>query len=313
MIRIGIVGFGYLGRVHYGLLKDFCTHFEVVGIHDHSLVAKDLSSAEDFRNLSIFHSYQDLLDAVEAVAIIASTPSHYQLAEKALLLGKAVFVEKPMCARLDEAIQLRTLVGEKKAFLQVGHVERFNPAFRAAASYIGEGKMLYFESKRSAPFQQRGADISVVLDLMIHDIDLLLSISHSRVRSVEVKAIRMHSQYADEVRAELLFEDGLHAILFASRLSAHKERAIHLESTAQLVKLDLLQKTALVEALHEKDEKVLEVLPTNALLEQWQNFADALLAKRPPLVGVEAGYAALDLAYQIDELATAMISQNSEQ
>ena len=315
MIRIGIVGIGYLGRIHVGVLQELAAHFDVVGIHDRKKVSfsSDPEAKQDQVKSSpkFFADYAQLLAEIDAVAIIASTPAHFHLAQEALLADKAVFVEKPMCATLQEAQELHELALQQQSFVQVGHVERFNPAVVAAEPYLG-AQLLDFTASRTAPFQERGSDVSVVLDLMIHDIDLLLAHTSSKVVAIEVVAKCKQSAFSDEVQASIAFEDGLKAKLFASRISDQKQRALRLQMPGQTIALDLLEKTAAVQPSSGSGTDVLEVVPSNALQTQWLDFASAYHAGHAPKVGVEAGLRALELALEIDARAQAQIVQNSK-
>ena len=311
MIRIGIVGIGYLGRIHVSVLQELAAQFEIVGIYDHKPIDRIETSAA-LQALPFFESYQALIGAVDAVAIIASTPAHFLLAKEALLAGKAVFIEKPMCATLKEAQELCVLALQEQSFVQVGHVERFNPVLAAASSYITSHKLLAFESCRTAPFQQRGAEVSVVLDLLIHDLDLLLAHVSSKVVAIDVLAKSEQSPFSDEVEANITFEDGLKAKLFASRISAQKQRTLHLQLPEHLLALDLLEKTASLQRTTGSEIEALEVLPSNALQTQWLDFASAYHAGHAPRVGAEAGLRALELAFEIDSRAQAQIAQNTK-
>jgi predicted dehydrogenase len=248
------------------------------------------------------------------VAIIASTPAHFLLAKEALLAGKAVFIEKPMCATLKEAQVLHELAlqQQQQSFVQVGHVERFNPVLAAASSYSTSHKLLAFESCRTAPFQQRGSEVSVVLDLMIHDLDLLLAHTTSKVVAIELVAKSKESPFSDEVEVSIAFEEGLNAKLFASRISAQRQRTLRLQMPEHTLALDLLEKTASVQLNSGSEIEALEVVPSNALQTQWLDFASAYQAGHAPRVGAEAGLRALELALEIDARAQAQIAQNSK-
>ena len=311
MIRIGIVGIGYLGRIHVSVLQELAAQFEVVGIYDHKPI-DGLETSAALQALPFFETYQALIGAVDAVAIIASTPAHFLLAKEALLAGKAVFIEKPMCATLKEAQELHELALQQQSFVQVGHVERFNPVLTAASSFITLHKLLAFESCRTAPFQQRGSEVSVVLDLMIHDLDLLLAHTTSKVVAIELVAKSKESPFSDEVEVSIAFEDGLNAKLFASRISAQRQRTLRLQMPEHTLALDLLEKTASVQLNSGSETEALEVVPSNALQTQWLDFASAYQVGHAPRVGAEAGLRALELALEIDARAQAQIAQNSK-
>ncbi|MEY4287255.1 MAG: hypothetical protein RL511_1341 [Bacteroidota bacterium] len=310
MIRIGVVGLGYLGRIHLQVLHDLSSQFLIAGIYDHH-TEKIQEVLTLFPNLPSFNSYSDLLDAVDAIAIIASTPAHYQLAHLALEKRKSVFLEKPMCAELHEAQQLVQLVSRQNGLLQVGHVERFNPALQAVLPRLDAQPLQQFRAQRTGPFQQRGAEVSVVLDLMIHDIDLLLSLHSAQIDRLEVKAKREKSNCADEVDATLYFSDGLIATLFASRISANKKRGLDLQTKEYQYELDLLDKKVTIASLKNSETEALYVPMSNALRMQWLEFANCHENKSLPRVGAEAGLQALSLAFQIDQLAHAQIGENS--
>ncbi len=311
MIRIGIVGIGYLGRIHVSVLQELTAQFEIVGIYDHKPI-DGLETSAALQALPFFESYQALIGAVDAVAVIASTPAHFLLAKEALLAGKAVFIEKPMCATLKEAQELHELALQQQSFVQVGHVERFNPVLTAASSYITAHKLLAYDSCRTASFQQRGSEVSVVLDLMIHDLDLLLAHTSSTVLAIEVVAKSKKSSFSDEVEASIAFEDGLKAKLFASRISDQRQRTLRLQMPKHTIALDLLEKTASVQLNSGSGTEALKVIPSNALQTQWLDFASAYHAGHAPRVGAEAGLRALELALEIDARAQAQIAQNSK-
>jgi predicted dehydrogenase len=311
MIRIGIVGIGYLGRIHLGLLQELAAQFEIVGIYDHKPI-DGIETSAAIHALPFFESYHALIGAADAVAIIASTPAHFLLAKEALLAGKAVFIEKPMCATRKEAQELHELALQQQSFVQIGHVERFNPVLLAASSYINSQQLLAFESCRTAPFQQRGTDVSVVLDLLIHDLDLLLAHVSSKVVAIDVVAKSEQSSFSDEVEVLVTFEDGLKAKLFASRISDQKQRTLGLQMPEHFLALDLLEQTASVQPISSSGTESLEVVPSNALQTQWLDFASAYHAGHAPRVGVEAGLRALELAFEIDARAQAQIAQNTK-
>jgi predicted dehydrogenase len=171
---------------------------------------------------------------------------------------------------------------------------------------------LAFDACRTAPFQQRGSDVSVVLDLMIHDLDLLLAHTSSRVVALEVLAKSKKSPFSDEVEASIAFEDGLKAKLFASRISVHKQRTLRLQMAEHTIALDLLEKTASIYSQVGSEIQALEVEPNNALQSQWLDFASAYQAGSAPRVGAEAGLRALELALKIEASAQAQIVLNSK-
>lgn len=310
-IRIGLVGIGYLGSIHLELLLSQ-EQFELVGVYDRN---KERCSriSEKYPLLPLFDSYAQLLSEVQAVGIIASTPAHFELALLALKAQKAVFIEKPLCQTLQEAAALEMAQAEALLPFQVGHVERFNPAFVAFESFNLEESILHFSASRCAPFQERGADVSVVLDLLIHDLDLLLSLSSGPVTHVEVQAKQLQSAHPDEVRVKLAFEDGLRAHLFVSRIAEQRIRQVNIETQTRFFELDLLHKTLKSTHTGSAAAQFHTVPDHNALRQQWQDFARAVQHMQQPKVNLKSGLNALDLALHIDAQARDFISEKNQQ
>ena len=311
MIRIGIVGFGYLGRIHLSVLKDLPLQFQVVGVFDRNPIAlNDLTNAP--QELVRFNTYQELLQNSDAVAIIASTPAHYDLAAQAIRCRKAVFIEKPICSLLSDAQQLKVLAAQQQVLVQVGHIERFNPLLLALFAQI-EGKVFQvLKSNRCASFQLRGAEVSVVLDLMIHDIDLLLALTSATIENIEVTAKQQQSEHPDEVWAKLTFSNGMVAELFASRIAAQRTRTIDLSLLQETYHLDLIKQEMTIQS-STGEQNSIQVKPHNAMQKQWLEFAHCYEQQLVPRVDIHAGIAALQLALQIEASAKEYISQNTIQ
>ena len=310
MIRIGIVGLGYLGRIHLQVLQGLSAAFQLVGVHDrHPEKAKEIQQI--YPTIAVFDDYDNLLDATDAIGIIASTPSHYELANLALRKGKAVFIEKPMCATMQEATNLLGVQIETNGFVQVGHVERFNPAWLQASKLLQQQAIHTFQASRCAPFQSRGTDVSVVFDLMIHDLDILLSLHNSAIKSMVVEARSEQSVFADSVEVQLTFEDGCVATLAASRIAADKQRSLAIQTAAFSLDIDLLQQQIQVQRSAHAAFEQIAVLPGNALQSQWQDFANCLQSGFSPKVGAVQGLSALELAERIELLAQVQLQQKS--
>ena len=311
MIRIGLVGMGYLGRIHLKVLQDLPAHFQIAGVFDHN-EDRCIELNSDTPTISIFASYQELLFNVDAVAIIASTPAHFDLAAQAICSRKAVFIEKPICSLLSDAQQLKVLAAQHQVLVQVGHIERFNPLIVALFTQIkGEGIQV-LRSNRSAPFQLRGSEVSVVLDLMIHDIDLVLALTHSTIETIEVLAKQQRSEHPDEVWAKLSFSNGMIAELFASRIAAQRTRTLDLSLAQENFHLDLINHEFTTQSIT-GENKTIHVTPQNAMQQQWLEFANCFEQQKVPRVDIRAGLAALQLALQIEAHAKAYISQNTIQ
>jgi len=236
-MRTAVIGIGYLGRFHaqkYASLPNST----LVGVADPSEAARSKASAE-FK-VAAYADYRELLGKVDAVSIVTPTPSHFAVAQAFLNAGAHVLVEKPMTASIAEGEQLIALAAKVGRVLQVGHLERFNAAVKAVQPSLSVPRFL--ESARLAPFKQRGTDVNVVLDLMIHDIDLILSIVRSPVISVDAIGSSIFSQEIDIANARLRFENGCVANATASRVSLKTERKLRLFQDDAYVSMDLQQK-----------------------------------------------------------------------
>jgi predicted dehydrogenase len=236
-MRTAVIGIGYLGRFHaqkYAALPNST----LVGVAD-PLEAARTAAAAEFK-VATYADYRELLGKVDAVSIVTPTPSHFEVAKAFLSAGAHVLVEKPMTASIAEGEQLIALAAKAGRVLQVGHLERFNAAVKAVQPSLSVPRFL--ESARLAPFKQRGTDVNVVLDLMIHDIDLILSIVRSPVVSVDAIGSRIFSQEIDIANARLRFENGCVANATASRVSLKTERKLRLFQDDAYVSMDLQQK-----------------------------------------------------------------------
>jgi predicted dehydrogenase len=309
MIRIGLVGFGHLGRIHLKVLQDLPAHFSVVGVYDHNKQRQSILYQTD-PTIEHFSSYEALLPAVDAIGIIASTPAHFALAAQAITLGKSVFIEKPICTQLSDALQLEKLLLLHPVVLQVGHVERFNPVILTLVPRLNAKAIHYFEAWRTAPFQKRGADVSVVLDLMIHDIDLLLTVFKDTPTQIEVEAKQDQSELPDEVLAKLTFADGRLATLFASRITEQRKRTIDIKMVDTQYSLDLLGHQLRATSAS-GEQTVISIEAHNALRMQWLDFSRSIVDKIEPKVDVRAGINALRLALEIESLAQHYIAIKS--
>lgn len=311
MIRIGLVGLGHLGRIHLKVLQDLTAHFQIAGVFDHNKDRmRELETEKP--QYAFFSSYQELLLNADAIAIIASTPAHFELAAEAISAGKAVFIEKPICSLLSDAQQLKALKEQHQVLVQVGHIERFNPFILALFTQIKGEAIQVLKSNRSAPFQLRGSEVSVVLDLMIHDIDLILALTQATIETVEVTAKQQRSEHPDEVWAKLSFSNGMVAELFASRIAVQRTRTIDLSLAQENYHLDLIKQEIIIQSTTGENNN-LHVTPHNALQQQWLEFAHCYHQQLVPRVDLQAGIAALHLALQIEARAMEYISQNTIQ
>ena len=219
MLKIGVLGSGHLGKIHIRLLKEIASA-ELVGFYDHNSEAAELVEKEF--GVKRFHSYDELLQEADAIDVVVPTVAHYDCAVKAIKESKHVFIEKPLANSVAEGKKLVSLVHEAGVKAQVGHVERFNPAFLAAKDYFNQP--MFIETHRLAEFNPRGTDVSVVHDLMIHDIDIVLSVVKSSVKKISASGVAVISDTPDIANARLEFDNGCVANLTSSRISLKNMR-----------------------------------------------------------------------------------------
>jgi len=312
-IKVGVIGAGHLGRYHLQRLIEL-PQAQVVGLFDQDKekgeeVAKSLG-VRAWPNLS------DLLKEAEAVVVAVPTSSHYEVVMEALSQGLAVLVEKPIARQLDEATEMVEMAQSKGKILQVGHIERFNPAFTALRGMEIEPR--FIEAHRLSPFHPRGMDVAVVLDLMIHDLDLVLALVNSPLKSVEAMGVAVVSDQEDITNARLSFENGCVANLTASRISAKSMRKLRIFQRDSYLSLDFIQKNIEVyrllpssggnngERIYELNGKSLirELITDKGidpLREELSSFLSAIAGHHPPPVSGEDGLQALRLALRVLE------------
>ncbi len=316
-ISIGLFGYGHLGRIHALCIREV-PGLNLVGVFDPDPEAEKRIASDGLR---VFSNADNLLSKVDAVDIVTPTPTHFETAKKALELNKHVFVEKPMTYTLEEAIKLKKLVETHKRVLQVGHVERFNPAFLSLNDFSLNPR--FIEGHRLATFNPRGTDVSVVLDLMIHDLDMILHLIPSPVQDVQSQGIAIVSKSHDICNARISFENGAVANLTASRISLKQMRKLRLFQSNAYISMDFLDRSAEIVRLAEETEKVETnqhsfaldtyngtkhiIIDTpqpeevNAIKQELVTFAASIQNGTPPYVSVDDGAAALALAYEIIE------------
>lgn len=318
MLKIGVLGAGHLGKIHIRLLQTI-EQFELVGFYDPD-PAKSAEVSKEF-GIPAFASVDELIDRVEVVDVVTPTLSHYECASKALRNSKHVFIEKPITHTVDEARRLMNLAHEASVKVQVGHVERFNPAFLIAREHIQQP--MFIETHRLAQFNPRGTDVSVVLDLMIHDLDIVLSVVKSNVKAISASGVSVLSDTPDICNARLEFDNGCVANITASRISMKNMRKSRFFQKDAYISVDFLDKQAEIINMRDvtgdpdpfnmviemgegkKDKEILftkpEIAPNNAIQEELTTFADSILNNSLPLVTIDDGYKALEIAHRILE------------
>lgn len=318
MLKIGVLGTGHLGKIHLRLLKEI-EAFELVGFYDLNKEVSEKVSKEI--GVPFFENLDDLIDACDAIDIVTPTLSHYDCAVKALKKSKHVFIEKPITSTVEEAKELIGLAEEARVQVQVGHVERFNPAFTAAQPYCDQP--MFIECHRLAQFNPRGTDVSVVLDLMIHDIDIILSLVKSNIKKISASGVAVVSDTPDITNTRIEFDNGCVANLTASRISLKNMRKTRVFQRDAYISIDFLEKEAEIVRLSnvvgepdslavtidlgkDKGSKQIyfekpSVEPNNAIKDELTAFAHSINTNTVPPVSIHDGYNALDVAHKIIE------------
>jgi predicted dehydrogenase len=315
MLKIGIFGVGHLGKFHISNWQSIA-NVSIVGFYD----PNDTNAEEVIKKFGLvrFDDMSSLLDAVDAVDIITPTQFHFPVCEAALRKSKHVFVEKPLANNMDEARQLIKLVGEAKVKFQVGHVERFNPAFQALKNK--ELNPMFIEVHRLAQFNPRGTEVSVILDLMIHDIDIILHLVKSQVKHISASGVAVMTDTPDIANVRIEFYNGCVANLTSSRISMKKMRKIRLFQKDAYIGIDFLEKkTEIIKLKTEEDEELFsfdietpnglktiavenpEVGEQNAIKAELTAFRDAIINDTPTVVSEHDGFIAMEVAHQILE------------
>ena len=317
MIKIGVLGAGHLGKIHLQQIKEVDA-FELVGFYDTD--PEQCRLASDKFSVKSYDDPEELINSVDALDIVTPTLSHFEYAERALKKFKHVFIEKPIANSIDEAHKMIDLADEANVKVQIGHVERFNPAFIAAQSYFDNP--MFIESHRLAQFNPRGTDVSVVLDLMIHDIDIILNVVKSGIKKITTSGVAVVSDTPDIANARIEFDNGCVANLTASRMSLKNMRKIRFFQKDAYISVDFLEKKSEVVKLKDidgepgpldvtidlgdKGQKIIyfdhpKITETNAIREELKAFADAIITDTDPPVTIHDGYSALHTAHQIVE------------
>ena len=318
MIKIGVLGAGHLGKIHIRLLKEI-EAFELVGFYDSNEEAGNIVAKE--LGIKQFSSVESLLEEVDAVDIVTPTITHYHCASIAIKKSKHIFIEKPVTNTVDEAKSLMGLSKEANVKVQVGHVERFNPAFIAARNYCSNP--MFIETHRLAQFNPRGTDVSVVLDLMIHDIDIILSVVKANIKRISASGVAVVSDSPDIANARIEFDNHCVANLTASRISMKNMRKSRFFQKDAYISIDFLDKkvdlirlntitgtpdplAVIIDSENGKPPKQIYfeapvIQATNAIKMELEAFAHSILTNSTPPVSADDGYKALDVAYKVIE------------
>lgn len=312
-----MLGAGHLGKIHLKCIREI-GEYELVGFYDAD--EKTALHVEKEFGLKHFAGVDDLIDEVDVVDIVTPTVSHFDCASRSLKKARHVFIEKPVVTTPEEARQLMVFAEEASVKVQVGHVERFNPAFIAAQPFIK--KPMFIEAHRLAQFNPRGTDVPVVLDLMIHDIDIVLSMVRSGIKRLNASGVSVVSDTPDIANARIEFDNGCVANLTASRISMKNMRKTRIFQRDAYISMDFLKKDveiirisdpiengsdplAMIIDLGEKrGKKQISIekpeIPTlNAIKAELESFYHAIVSNSAPPVTINDGYDALNVAYQV--------------
>lgn len=317
MLKIGLLGAGHLGKIHLKCIK-LVDEFELIGFYDPDPEkVKDVISEHSIKS---FDSITELINACDVVDIVTPTVSHYSCASEAIKKSKHVFIEKPIATTPDQAFQLIELASEADVKVQVGHVERFNPAFTAIRDQIN--KPMFIETHRLAQFNPRGTDVPVVLDLMIHDIDIILSVVKSKIRKINASGVNVVSDTPDIANVRLEFDNGAVANLTASRISLKNMRKSRFFQRDAYITVDFLEKVAEIVKMEEidhvpddpfamildlgnnkKKRRIIfekpEISEINAIEEELRSFSKSIIHNIAPSVTIDDGYQALLVAQMV--------------
>ncbi|HQW16121.1 MAG TPA: Gfo/Idh/MocA family oxidoreductase [Niabella sp.] len=313
MLKVGIIGVGHLGKFHLNNWVEI-SDVEVVGFMDpHDETANEVIAKYQIKR---FFDSDELLNQCDAIDIVAPTNYHYEWCEKAIKMGKHVFVEKPFAHTMDEARQLVKLAKESNIKLQVGHVERYNPAFLALKNVTLNP--MFIEVHRLAQFNPRGTEVSVILDLMIHDIDIILSLVKSDVKKISASGVAVMTDTPDIANVRIEFDNGCVANLTSSRISMKKMRKMRLFQKDAYIGIDFLDKKTEIIKLKEPEDKDVfsfdiatptgtktiaiaspDVPQVNAIRKELEDFRDAIINNTQTVVTEIDGLKAMDVAHQI--------------
>ena len=318
-LRIGVLGAGHLGKFHIQQAKEI-ESLDLIGFYDPD-PEKVKSASQEF-GIKGFLSMDELIDSVDIVDVVTPTLSHYECAAQALRKFKHVFIEKPITNTIEEARELLKLVHEAKVKVQVGHVERFNPAFVVAKDSIKDPQ--FIETHRLAQFNPRGTDVSVVLDLMIHDIDIILSVVDCPIKKISASGVAVLSDTPDIANARIEFVNGCVANITASRISMKNMRKSRFFQKDAYIAVDFLEKESEIVTMSNvegeadpfdvtidlgegKGSKKIsfdkpKVEPVNAIREELESFVKAIQNDSEEIVSIEDGLNALEVAYKILDL-----------
>jgi predicted dehydrogenase len=327
MLKIGVLGAGHLGRIHLKLIKEIPA-YALIGFYDPD--PEKQGKTEKELGIRCFTTMESLISEVDVIDIVTPTLSHFDCAEKAIKQKKHVFIEKPLTNTVEEAIALEKLLTEYDVKAQVGHVERFNPAFLCAQQY--NLQPVFIESTRIAQYNPRGTDVSVIHDLMIHDLDIILSLIPAEIQNVYASGVPVISDTPDIANARIEFANGFVANVTASRASLKNERKMRLFQKNAYISINFLDKKVdiyKIRDIEKQEDKPFSIVidpgdgktkkeisfqspkvpEVNAIKHELELFARSILENTEPVVPVKDGLRSLKLAHQIVEIIDQSLTQ----
>ena len=314
MIKVGVIGAGHLGKIHLNILSN--SDFNLIGFHDTDVENSEKLASEN--GYVFFKEIDSLINLIDAAVIVSPTTTHFEIAEKCINKGKHIFVEKPLTTNSKEARIINKLAKEGNIIGQVGFVERYNQAFISCREFINKPK--FIESHRLSDFNPRGTDVSVIMDLMIHDIDIILNINQSKVKKIDASGVSIISSTPDIANARIEFENGCIANLTSSRISLKKMRKTRIFQDNAYISINFLEKDFQVVKIRDKDtndnenslviknnlgqEKVIffenpEINEINSIEEELNDFFYSIKNKSESKVSLHDGLMALEVAEEI--------------
>jgi predicted dehydrogenase len=314
MIKVGVIGAGHLGKIHLNILSN--SNFNLIGFHDTDVENSEKLASE--KGYVFFKEIDSLINLIDAVVIVSPTTTHFEIAKKCIKKGKHIFVEKPLTTNSVEARIINKLAKEGNIIGQVGFVERYNQAFISCREFIDKPK--FIESHRLSDFNPRGTDVSVIMDLMIHDIDIILNINQSKVKKIDASGVSIISSTPDIANARIEFENGCIANLTSSRISLKKMRKTRIFQDNAYISINFLEKDFQVVKIRDKhtndnenslviknnlgQEKVIffenpEINEINSIEAELKDFFNSIKNKSKSKVSLNDGLMALEVAEEI--------------
>jgi predicted dehydrogenase len=314
MIKVGVIGAGHLGKIHLNILSN--SDFDLIGFHDTDVVNSEKLASE--KGYVFFKEIDSLINLIDAAVIVSPTTTHFEIAKKCINNGNHIFVEKPLTTNSKEARIINKLANEKNIIGQVGFVERYNQAFISCREFIDQPK--FIESHRLSDFNPRGTDVSVIMDLMIHDIDIILNINQSKVKKIDASGVSIISSTPDIANARIEFENGCIANLTSSRISLKKMRKTRIFQENAYISINFLEKDFQVVKIRDKDtndnensliiknnlgqEKVIffenpDINEINSIEAELNDFFHSIKNKSESKVSLNDGLTALEVAEEI--------------